>query len=162
MLDDQAFRNALAAVCTPVAVVTSISEGRPHGTTVSAFCSLSLHPPLVLVSLDRRSALLDMVSVTRAYGINVLEHHQQALATAFARKGADGFAVADWRLDDGLPRLAGVGSWLACSLRQLVDGGDHVILIAEVTRADHDAHQPLLYQQRTFGTLAPPNPQSCA
>lgn len=154
MVDQEAFRNALGAVCTPVAVVTSALDGRPHGTTVSAFCSLSLDPPLVLVSLDRGSDLLAMIRDAGVYGINVLEHDQQDLATSFASKGADGFDTVTWELDHGLPKIEGVGSWLACSLHELIEGGDHVIAIGRVEAADHAPVQPLLYQQRTFGTLA--------
>src|SRR5215470_7255980 len=85
------FREALGAVCAPVAVVTSFYDARPHGTTVSAFCSLSLDPPLVLVALDRGSDLLRMIRRAQRYGINVLSHGQEAIATRFARKGADKF-----------------------------------------------------------------------
>jgi flavin reductase (DIM6/NTAB) family NADH-FMN oxidoreductase RutF len=154
MIDSNAFRAALGAVCTPVAVVTSALDGRPHGTTVSAFCSLSLDPPLVLVSLDRGSDLLGMVRHAGGYGINVLEHDQQELALGFARKGDDKFADVSWSLDRGLPRLDGVGLWLACTVHELVDGGDHVIVVGRVEHAEHAACLPLLYQQRTFGTLA--------
>jgi flavin reductase (DIM6/NTAB) family NADH-FMN oxidoreductase RutF len=153
MIEASAFRAALGAVCTPVAVVTSALDGHPHGTTVSAFCSLSLDPPLVLVSLDRDSELLGMVREAGAYGINVLEHDQQALAMGFARKGEDKFADVAWSLDAGLPRLHGAGLWLACTVHELVDGGDHVIVIGAVQSAEHEARSPLLYQQRTFGTL---------
>jgi flavin reductase (DIM6/NTAB) family NADH-FMN oxidoreductase RutF len=97
------FREALAAVAAPVAVVTSFHRERPHGTTVSAFCSLSLEPPLVLVSLDRGSDLLRMVRHSRRYGINVLSHDQEGIATRFARKGVDKFAEVPWTLDTGLP-----------------------------------------------------------
>jgi flavin reductase (DIM6/NTAB) family NADH-FMN oxidoreductase RutF len=154
MIDQEAFRDALGAVCTPVAVVTSAFDGRPHGTTVSAFCSLSLDPPLVLVSLDRGSDLLAMIGQAGGYGINVLEHEQQGLAKGFARKGNDKFADVRWSLDHGLPRIDGVGLWLACTLQELVDGGDHVIAVGLVQAAEHASRRPLLYQQRTFRTLA--------
>jgi flavin reductase (DIM6/NTAB) family NADH-FMN oxidoreductase RutF len=154
MVDRETFRQALGAVATPVAVVTSALDGRPHGTTVSAFCSLSLEPPLVLVSLDRASDLLAMIQSAGAYGINVLEADQQAIALGFARKGDDKFADVAWSLDHGLPRIDGVGSWLACTVHQIVEGGDHEIVIGRVEHADHDAHEPLLYQRSAFGTLA--------
>lgn len=155
VVDEDTFRETLGAVCTPVAIVTSAVDGRPHGTTVSAFCSLSLRPPLVLVSLDRQSNLLAMIRDSGAYGINVLEHHQQHLARGFARKGDDKFEQVEWSLDHGLPRIHEAGLWLACSVHEMVQGGDHVIVIGLVQAADQDTHQPLLYQQRSFGTLAP-------
>lgn len=154
VVDEDTFRETLGAVCTPVAIVTSAAGGHPHGTTVSAFCSLSLRPPLVLVSLDRSSDLLAMIRTTGAYGINVLEHHQQDLARGFARKGDDKFEQVAWSLDHGLPRIQQAGLWLACTVHEMVEGGDHVIVIGLVQAADHHAHQPLLYQQRSFRTLA--------
>jgi flavin reductase (DIM6/NTAB) family NADH-FMN oxidoreductase RutF len=155
-VERDAFREALGALCTPLAVVTSQLGGRPHGTTVSAFCSLSLDPPLVLVSLSCASNLLAMIRTTGRFGINVLEHGQQALATCFARKGDDEFAGVAWSMDHGLPRIHGAGSWIACRLEDLLDGGDHAIVVGLVEHAEQDARQPLLYQQATFRTVAGP------
>ncbi|MFD0478311.1 flavin reductase family protein [Nonomuraea thailandensis] len=77
----------MAAVCTPVSVVTTMEDGLPYGTTVSAFASLSLDPPMILVSLDRSSDLLEMIRRTGRFGLNVLAHSQSELALNFARKG---------------------------------------------------------------------------
>lgn len=154
-VDPDAFRDALAGVCTPVSVVTSHHRGRPHGTTVSAFCSLSLQPPMVLVSLDRGSDLLAMVSESGAYAVNVLGHGQQDLALAFARKGADKFDGVEWELERGLPRLAGAATWLACRLEQLHEGGDHLVAVGLVEHAESGDADPLLYRHRSFGTLTP-------
>src|ERR1700685_4834543 len=86
-VDAPVFRDALARVPAPVTVVTSHVDRRPHGTTVSAFSSLSLEPPMILVSLDQRSDLLKIITDTGRFGVHVLEVGQQSLATAFARKG---------------------------------------------------------------------------
>ena len=153
-VDPSAFREALSAVCAPVAVVTSFFDQRPHGTTVSAFCSLSLEPPLVLVALDRGSDLLRMIRSARRYGINVLGHDQTAIAKRFALKGIDKFAEVDWELDSELPRLDETASWIACRLHELIDGGDHVIAVGLVEHAEAGSAHPLLYRQRVFGTLA--------
>lgn len=148
-----AFRDTLGAVCTPLAIVTSQLAARPHGTTVSAFCSLSLAPPLVLVSLDRSSRLLAMIRTTGRFGINVLEHGQQALATRFAAKHDDRFADIAWSMDHGLPRIHGAGSWIACQLENLLEGGDHEIVVGLVEHAEQRARDPLLYQHCTFRRL---------
>lgn len=148
------FREALGAVCTPVSVVTSCHRGRPHGTTVSAFCSLSLSPPLILVALDRGSDLLAMVTESRAYAVNVLGHGQEELARRFARKGVDKFEGVEWELEEGLPRLAGAASWLRCRLEDLHEGGDHLVAVGLVEHAEGGDGDPLLYRRRAFGTLA--------
>lgn len=152
-VDPDLFREALGSVATPVAIVTSHHDGRPHGTTVSAFCSLSLDPPLVLVSLDRRSDLLSMVRVAERYGINVLSHGQDELAMRFARKGEHKFEGVEWELDHGAPRLPGIASWLACRVEQLLDGGDHVIAVGVVEHAETVVVDPLLYRNSAFGTI---------
>ncbi len=147
-----AFREVMAGVCTPVAVVTTLTGGRPFGTTVSAFASLSMAPPMVVVSLDRRSDLLGVLADGARFGVNVLGSSQAALAGAFARKGVDRFAGVSWHLESGAPRLPGSPGWLACAVSRLVDGGDHVLVLGEVVSAAADDGPPLTYHARTFGT----------
>jgi flavin reductase (DIM6/NTAB) family NADH-FMN oxidoreductase RutF len=155
MVGRDQFVTALAAVCTPVAVVTSHHRDQPHGTTVSAFCSLSLEPPMVLVSLDRGSDLLAMVSGSERFGVNVLSHDQDELARRFARKGTDKFEGVEWDLHLGVPRLAGAATWLACRLDRLLEGGDHLVAYGLVEHAESAPGDPLLYRNRAFGTLVP-------
>ncbi len=151
----QAFREAMAGVATPVSVVTSIADDLPHGTTVSAFASLSMDPPMVLVALDRGSALLTVVTTSRRFGLNVLGSTQSALALAFAGKGgAAKFHGHTWEVDGGLPRLAGAPGWLACEVTDLVQGGDHVIVLGRVVAAESLVAGPLTYHGRVFGTHA--------
>lgn len=147
------FREVMAGVATPVSVVTAISDGRPHGTTVSAFASLSMDPPMVLVALDRGSELLARVRQCGRFGINVLGSTQSALALAFARKGGTGkFDGVHWELQDGLPRLPGAPGWLACDVADLVEGGDHVVALGTVVAAETVDGRPLTYHCREFGT----------
>src|SRR4051812_47150351 len=102
------FREVMAGVCTPVSVVTAMADGIPHGTTVSAFASLSMDPPMVLVSLDRSSDLLAVVRTAGRFGLNVLSSSQSTLALRFARKGGVGkFAGVRWDIEAGVPRLPG-------------------------------------------------------
>lgn len=75
------FREVMASVCTPVSVVTAMSDGLPYGTTVSAFASLSMRPPMVLLALDRGSDLLSVVRETRYFGLNVLGREQSDIAS---------------------------------------------------------------------------------
>jgi flavin reductase (DIM6/NTAB) family NADH-FMN oxidoreductase RutF len=152
-IEPELFREALGSVCTPVAVVTSYLDGRPHGSTVSAFCSLSLTPPLVLVALDVRSELLALVRDAGVFAINVLANGQQDLARNFARKGADKFDGTGWALEHGLPRLDGAAGWVVCRLEDLLPGGDHLIAVGHVVHADTRDAEPLLYRRRGFGTL---------
>ena len=152
-VDATVFRDTLARVPTPVTVVTSHIDRLPHGTTVSAFSSLSLEPPMILVSLDQNSDLLKIIQESGRFGVNVLASGQAPLATQFAKKGADKFAGVAWYMDHDAPRLAGKGQWLVCRTDQLVTAGDHVIITGLVVHADTHSFEPLLYRQRAFGTV---------
>ncbi|WP_407107593.1 flavin reductase family protein [Rhodococcus aetherivorans] len=155
-LDDLAmrFRDAMAAVCTPVAVVTAMDGERPHGTTVSAFASLSMSPPSVLVSLDHGSDLLALVLRTGTFGMNVLGSAQSALAAQFARKGTDKFAGVSWSVDRGVPRLADVPHWVAAEVMDTVDAADHTVVFGRVVQVVSAEIPPLTYHARVFGTHA--------
>ncbi|MEQ3549781.1 flavin reductase family protein [Pseudonocardia nematodicida] len=149
---EDTFVEVMGGVCTPVAVVTAFDGDRPHGTTVSAFASLSRQPPMVMVALDERSDLLHIVRRTRLVGINVLASVHAGLATRFAGKGAEKFSGVDWERCHGLPRLAGTSGWLACDVVDLVLGGDHTIVLGRVVGAGSRPAEPLVYHRRSFGT----------
>ncbi|WP_280460753.1 flavin reductase family protein [Nocardia carnea] len=151
-MQDQDFRNLMAAVCAPVTVVTTADDEGPHGATVSSFASLSLHPPLVSVALDRRSGLLARIRDVRRFGVNVLGFADDETALLFSRRGEDRFAQVDWSISQRLPRLDGAAGWAVCDLWQVVEGGDHLLLIGLVAHAEATQRSPLVYGHRTFGT----------
>ncbi|MGY0063628.1 flavin reductase family protein [Streptomyces sp. LZ34] len=160
MVTEQAFRDAMAAVASPVAVVTAMDGRRPHGTTVSAFASLSLTPPMVLVSLDNRSDLLALIRRTGRFGLNILGTHQAGLATAFARSGPHKFDGVTWSPSQELPRLPGSAAWIAAEVDDYVTAGDHTVLLAHAVTAEPGEGtqgnlSPLTYHQRSFGTHTP-------
>ncbi len=158
LVDPVAFRAVMGEVCTAVTVVTAMDGSRPHGTTVSAFSSLSLDPPLVLVSLDRGSQLLAVISAAGRFGVNVLSGSQSALAARFATRGPDKFDGVPWHGDGRPPRLEGVAGFLDCEVTATLDGGDHVIVQGLVRSAEVGPQQgdpPLTYHRRTFGTHVP-------
>jgi flavin reductase (DIM6/NTAB) family NADH-FMN oxidoreductase RutF len=155
LLDPAAvFRDVMAGVCTPVAVITALDGDRPHGTTVSAFASLSVDPPMVLVSLARSSELLGLIRRTGTFGVNVLGSDQRELAAGFARKGQSKFDGVQWSEEWAVPRIAEVAGWLACEVRDLVPGGDHVVALGNVVAAATTDAAPLTYHRRAFGTHA--------
>ncbi|MTD52534.1 flavin reductase family protein [Amycolatopsis pithecellobii] len=147
------FRNTMAGVCTPVSVVTTTWQNMPFGTTVSAFASLSMDPPMVLVSLDHRSELLTRIRESAVFGLNFLASHQSDVAANFAKKGGSGkFADVEWKLDGGVPRIPGAGGFVACEVAELIEAGDHVVVLGQVRRADTSGRPPLTYHDRVFGT----------
>ncbi len=150
-MQDQDFRNLMSGVCAPVTVVTTADDDGPHGTTVSSFASLSLQPPLVTVALDRRSSLLARILDNRRFGVNVLAQADDELALLFARRGEDRFGQVSWSPSQGLPRLSGGAGWAVCDVHQVVEGGDHLLLVGLVTHAESSHLSPLVYGYRTFG-----------
>jgi flavin reductase (DIM6/NTAB) family NADH-FMN oxidoreductase RutF len=151
-----AFRTAMGSVCTPVSVVTTMADGLPYGTTVSAFASLSMEPPMVLVALDLGSDLLALIRQTGHFGLNVLSSSQTALALNFARKGGAGkFAGVPWEVAATVPRIPEAAGFVACTVDKLVAGGDHVVVFGRVLMAESAGSPPLTYQARVFGTHAP-------
>jgi flavin reductase (DIM6/NTAB) family NADH-FMN oxidoreductase RutF len=153
-VQSDAFREVMGGVATPVSVITSAIDGVPHGTTVSAFSSLSLEPAMILICLDLKSELLAMILQSQRFGVNVLDSGGSDIAMAFARKGGDKFASATWFYSDGLPRLEGAAGWLACSVDNMITAGDHVIITGLATEAASREGEPLTYYRRSFGTHA--------
>lgn len=151
-VDQRRFRDLMAGVCAPVAVVTTRVDGMPFGATVSSFASLSLEPPLITVAFDRRSTVLGEIVKAGRFGVNLLGHGQDDLAVLFARRGAERFADTPWHDDNGLPRLDGTAGWASCDLYRTVEGGDHLLLFGLVTAAGRAELPPLVYAHRTFGT----------
>jgi flavin reductase (DIM6/NTAB) family NADH-FMN oxidoreductase RutF len=152
-ISPELFREAFSYIPAPVSIVTAVKDGKAHGTTVSAFCSLSADPPLALVALDRGSDLLRIVRETGAFGVNALSAEQGELARRCARKGQEKLAEISWRLDHALPRIDGSGTWLVCKLHGELDGGDHVILAGLIVHAEVSPQPPLLYYRRRFVAL---------
>ncbi|MFW0783926.1 flavin reductase family protein [Gordonia sp. CPCC 206044] len=148
------FRDAMASVCTPVAVVTAMDGARPHGTTVSAFASLSMSPPSLLVSLDQGSELLGLVTDTGCFGVNILGSRQSALAGRFASKGRDKFHDVAWSRDHDVPRIDDVPHWIAAEVMQTVVVADHTVVFGRAIAVRGQAAPPLTYHRRVFGTHA--------
>jgi len=152
MVTTEAFKDVMATVCAPVTVMTTTWNARPFGTTVSAFWSVSLRPPMVGLALAHDSELLRRLRVTRCLGVNLLGDGQEDLAINFARKADSKFDGVQWSQDDGLPRLTAAPGWLVCDVEQFVGAGDHVLTVASVRCVALQPALPLVYAQRSFGT----------
>lgn len=137
-----------------VTVVTTLdATGVPTGFTASAFSSLSLHPPLVLVCLDRRAECFEAFRTAPKLAISILARGQDAAATLFATRGADKFGAVQTTPGEasGMPLIDGALAQVECRTYARFDGGDHVILVGEVLRTKVTAAEPLLHYNRAFG-----------
>jgi len=142
------FRDCLGHFATGVTVVACRIEGAPHGATVNAFTAVSLDPPLVLVSLDRRSKASRYLADT-PFTVNVLAADSAAIALHFAGRTQTGVDLT-WLDHDVAPRLAGAAAWLACTPWAQSDGGDHILFLGEVRDFATTPVEPLLFHRGRF------------
>lgn len=149
-----ALRRAMGRFATGVAVVTALDGvGLPVGITVNSLASVSLDPPLLLWSIDRRSNSWPAFRDADAFAVNVLPAHAAALCRRFSRREPERFAGVDWQRGPlGLPLLQASLSQLACRVWARYPGGDHEIVVGEVLFAEGRDGEPLLFHQ---GRLAP-------
>ena len=155
-IDQQDLRKALGCFATGVTVVTGLgAEGEKLGVTASSFNSVSVDPPLVLFSLNRRAYSTPGFLESGHFAVNVLREGQQELSERFATPLAekwDGIAFEIW--DFGCPILTDALANFECRTRYTYDGGDHVIFVGEIERmrADLDG-QPLLFYAGRYQSL---------
>lgn len=155
-LDPWLFRRACAQFATGITVVTVCDEhGHPHGLTVNSFTSVSLEPPLILVSIDLRNAILGHFLSSRAFSINVLGEDQEALSRRFASTVEGRFEGVVWKWgESGAPLLEGVLAQLECATVRTFEAGDHTVLLGEVRQATLRAGNPLVYFNSSYRTLS--------
>ena len=155
-LDPRAFRRALGNFATGVTVMTAAADGERVGMTANSFNSVSLDPPLVLWSIDKRATSLAVFDKASHYAVNVLAADQIDLSNQFARPSADKFAgVACEQGAGGAPLLPDCAARFQCELQQKLDGGDHWILIGRVLAFDDLGRAPLLYHQGVYSSVLP-------
>ncbi len=158
--DDKIFRKALGCFASGVTIVTSAQGDEVAGTTVAAFASLSLDPPLVLVCLDASSATRGLIEQSGVFVANVLSLSQEPLADHFAkpRKPGDPHQfenVSFTRSATGSPILDGCHAFTDCRVVATHDGGDHRIYIGRVEALgeNEDASKPLVYHAGRYREL---------
>ncbi len=151
-IDADAFKDALGRFATGVTVVATDTDGGPKGITVNAFLSLSLHPPLVGVSIDRSSQAHDGLMRADRFGVSVLAGDQAPLSNRFAGRDGAGEATPWERLADA-PVLPGAVARLSCRIEARVPTGDHTLFVAEVEAVRSDDLPPLAYFRGRYRAL---------
>lgn len=152
------FRHVLGYLAGGVSVVTSLdADGAPCGLTATAVCSVSLRPPLVLVSIDRTSSTHAGLRASGVYAVNLLSADQESLAVRFSREDPTKFRDLAFRTGEtGAPLLDDVAGWLDCTVSREVAAGDHTVFIGRVEDARMRAEEsprPLVYHLGRYGTL---------
>jgi len=147
-------RSCLSRFVTGVAVVSYVADGKPRGVTVNSFTSVSMDPPLILVSLARTAKAAGHLSEV-PFTINVLKASQLDIAMQFAGRPREGLRVT-WQASDGdlAPVLDGALATFRCRPWQAYDGGDHVLQLGQVAEADVSSEEePLLFDRGRFAMV---------
>lgn len=158
-IDPQVFRTVMSHFATGVVVVTGRdADGTPAGMTAQSFSSLSIDPPLVMVSPARSSTSWPKIEPQGVFAVNVLSAEQAPLSRTFARSGGDKFADAPWHEGElAIPLLDGALAHIECTLEAEHPGGDHLIVVGKVaalhTDFSGDTLEPLVFYRSAYRTL---------
>ncbi len=156
-IDPKLLRNALGNFATGITVITAQStSGQKVGVTANSFNSLSMDPPLILWSLDKRAGSYAIFSEADYFAVNVLSSDQMDKSNNFASKQEDKFSDVDYEEGlGGAPLLFGCAARFQCKVYQKIDAGDHWLFIGEVEKFDEQAKPPLCYHKGGYSILYP-------
>ncbi len=158
-VDQVAFRGALGRFASGVTIVSTTLDGIDHAMTASAFTSVSLEPPLVLMCSHKTSRFHDAVLTSGLWGVSILAEESSEASAWFADRGRaleDQFAGIEYHRGGlGVPLLDESLAWLECRTTAVHDGGDHTIIVGMVSDAGFrdDIDDPLLYYRSHYGTI---------
>jgi flavin reductase (DIM6/NTAB) family NADH-FMN oxidoreductase RutF len=146
------FRKLAGSVPTGVSVITTVEDGLPVGMTSGTVCSLSCEPPLVLFCIGRSAQTLTSIRRLGRFGVNILSSAGAGLSTRFAGPVEDRFTGVRWHHGPGcVPILdEAVTAWLACKLYEVLDGGDHAIVVGLIVDGHETDAAPLVYHRRAY------------
>lgn len=153
--DPKALRNAFGAFATGVTVITTRQpDGTPRGFTANSFTSVSLDPPLLLVCLAKSAHSAEVFAQAPHFAVNILAEDQKAVSGLFASRAPDKFAQCAWTPgQDGVPLIDGSLAQFACASQQIVDAGDHLILVGRVQAFWTAEGQPLGYFRGNYFSI---------
>jgi 4-nitrophenol 2-monooxygenase / 4-nitrocatechol 4-monooxygenase, reductase component len=153
-VDAASFRHVIGHFASGVAVITTRHDGRAHGMTASAVCSLSLEPPMLLACASRRSPTQAAILATGSFAVNILRERQHAIATRFAGPHEDKFeGIAQHAGRLGTPLLSDALARIECDVVDTLVGGTHRVFLGAVRHAEVDDGSPLAYYRGRFGRL---------
>jgi flavin reductase (DIM6/NTAB) family NADH-FMN oxidoreductase RutF len=155
MIEDAQFKLAMSHFASGVTIVTTEHEGKMYGMTVASFASLSLHPPLVLVCIEKSVKTHDAIAGAKAFAVSILEAGQGDLSNRFASRIEDKFSGVNMvRGMMELPLIAGALTTLECRVHDQLPGGDHSIFVGEVINAQTREGAPLLYFRSGYRAIS--------
>jgi flavin reductase (DIM6/NTAB) family NADH-FMN oxidoreductase RutF len=149
------YRRTCALFATGITVITTVDAGgRPHGMTVNSFSSVSLDPPLVLVCIDLRNAILGHFLTSASFAVNILGEHQEDISRRFSSASENRFHGMEWEPGkSGVPLLEGALAQMECAVTKTFEVGDHAVLVGEVREARYREGKPLVYFNSAYQNI---------
>jgi flavin reductase (DIM6/NTAB) family NADH-FMN oxidoreductase RutF/alpha-beta hydrolase superfamily lysophospholipase len=153
--DNRELRTAFGSFMTGVTIVTTAGiDGQPRGFTANSFTSVSLEPPLLMICIGKSAASMEVFRQARGFAVNILSESQKDTSVLFASKRPDKFETASWRPGPfGNPLIEGSAAWFDCARYQVIDAGDHIILMGHVEAFSYSDANPLGYARGHYITL---------
>lgn len=158
VVDQRLFRDVMGTFATGVTVLTLNIDGEPRGMTANAVMSLSLDPPLVVVSIQRDGSMHELFERATGFGVNILAADQRPISDLFASHGAPDEPMGGFEYrtgSTGVPLLSGTVGHVECRITERLAGGDHTIVIGEALDVGYDTEgaDPLLFHRGRYRLL---------
>jgi flavin reductase (DIM6/NTAB) family NADH-FMN oxidoreductase RutF len=153
--DNRELRTAFGSFMTGVTIVTTAGiDGQPRGFTANSFTSVSLEPPLLMICIGKSAASMEVFRQARGFAVNILAEQQKDTSVLFASKRPDKFEAARWRPGPfGNPLIEGSAAWFDCARYQVIDAGDHIVLMGHIEAFSYSDANPLGYARGHYITL---------
>lgn len=154
-IEKNELRQVMGHFATGVTIITTLTKaGEMHGLTANAFTSVSLEPPLLLISVDKKAESWPAFEESRVFTVNILADDQEGLSRKFAVSGGNKFGGVAYRIGaNGAPILDGTLAYIECTLYAAYDGGDHSIYLGEIQQAEIHEGKPLLFYRGGYREL---------
>lgn len=156
-IDAQLFRRTLSRFATGVTVITVAHQERVHGMTANAFMSVSLQPPLVLISVGHTAHMHTLLSSGSRYGVSMLSEDQEGLSRHFAGRPVNNLETS-FVYEQGVPLLRGAIAHIVATVVDVHEAGDHTLFIGEVQYMQGRHGRPLLFYAGSYGQMTNEHP----
>jgi flavin reductase (DIM6/NTAB) family NADH-FMN oxidoreductase RutF len=154
-IDKNQLRQVMGHFATGVTIITTFNkDGQMHGLTANAFTSVSLEPPLLLISVDKKAESYPAFEESKVFTVNILADEQEALSRKFAVSGGNKFeGVAYRRGANGAAILDGTLAHIECTLYAAYEGGDHSLYLGEIQEAEVREGKPLVFYRGGYRAI---------
>ena len=152
-IDPRELRNVCGKFATGITIVTTEVDGEIHGMTANAFMSVSLEPPLVVVSVAKKANLHELITQSGQYAVSILNSDQEDYSSHFAGWSPEGFEPIFDRKNDQ-PVIADAIAYFTTKLYAAHEAGDHTLYIGEVEFVEYNEEDPILYYVGKYRQVA--------